>query len=126
MLHGPTGPRPALASLYPDGNVLITCAGTEMGQGLFTKVKQVRLPAYVLTQSAWLLHHIKLLSQTCNCQSCLLGQCCGCVYTTKMLCLISICQAFRGLSVQTAGRYNSGEFAVLANAVFGHVRIWRK
>ncbi|KAA6423444.1 MAG: Aldehyde oxidase, partial [Trebouxia sp. A1-2] len=43
LLHGATGPRPALISLYPDGTVLVTCAGTEMGQGLFTKVKQVAL-----------------------------------------------------------------------------------
>ena len=41
VLHGPTGPRPCLVNLYPDGTVLVTCAGTEMGQGLFTKVKQV-------------------------------------------------------------------------------------
>ncbi|KAL0029788.1 hypothetical protein WJX77_000034 [Trebouxia sp. C0004] len=41
LLHGGTGPRPALISLYPDGTVLVTCAGTEMGQGLFTKVKQI-------------------------------------------------------------------------------------
>ena len=91
MLHGPTGPRPALASLYPDGNVLITCAGTEMGQGLFTKVKQVRLPACGLTRFAWLLHDTKLLSRTCSCQSCLSEQCRGCMYTTKVLCLTSVC-----------------------------------
>ena len=41
LLAGGTGPRPALVSLYPDGTVLVTCAGTEMGQGLFTKAKQV-------------------------------------------------------------------------------------
>ena len=42
LLHGATGPRPALVNLYPDGTVLLTVAGTEMGQGLFTKAKQVR------------------------------------------------------------------------------------
>lgn len=43
LLHGATGPRPALVNLYPDGTVLLTVAGTEMGQGLFTKAKQVCL-----------------------------------------------------------------------------------
>ncbi len=37
------GPKPALVTLYPDGSVLVTAGGTEMGQGLFTKAKQVRL-----------------------------------------------------------------------------------
>ena len=41
MLAGATGPRPCLVNLYPDGSVLVTCSGTEMGQGLFTKAKQV-------------------------------------------------------------------------------------
>ena len=41
VLAGATGPRPCLVNLYPDGTVLVTCAGTEMGQGLFTKAKQV-------------------------------------------------------------------------------------
>jgi len=36
------GPKPALVTLYPDGSVLVTAGGTEMGQGLFTKAKQVR------------------------------------------------------------------------------------
>ena len=35
------GGRPCLVHLHPDGSVLVTCSGTEMGQGLFTKAKQV-------------------------------------------------------------------------------------
>lgn len=41
VLAAGTGPRPCLVNLYPDGSVLVMCAGTEMGQGLFTKAKQV-------------------------------------------------------------------------------------
>ena len=37
---------PAMAAsvhVYPDGSVLVASGGLEMGQGLFTKVKQVTL-----------------------------------------------------------------------------------
>lgn len=36
-------PRPGIVSIFADGSVIVTCAGAEMGQGMFTKVKQVRL-----------------------------------------------------------------------------------
>ena len=39
---------PAMAAsvhVYPDGSVLVASGGLEMGQGLFTKVKQVRCPS---------------------------------------------------------------------------------
>ncbi len=35
--------QPAAVSVYRDGSVVVACAGTEMGQGLTTKVKQVCL-----------------------------------------------------------------------------------
>lgn len=34
-------PRPAVVSIMADGSVMVTTAGMEMGQGMFTKVKQV-------------------------------------------------------------------------------------
>ena len=34
-------PRPAIVSIMADGSVMVTTAGMEMGQGMFTKVKQV-------------------------------------------------------------------------------------
>jgi hypothetical protein len=35
-------PRPAVVSIMADGSVMVTTAGMEMGQGIFTKVKQVQ------------------------------------------------------------------------------------
>ena len=54
------GPKPALVSLHPDGSVLVTAGGTEMGQGLFTKVKQV---GAVLFQH---INTLKLVLQLCR------------------------------------------------------------
>jgi xanthine dehydrogenase molybdopterin-binding subunit B len=34
--------KAALVSIYPDGSVILFCGGTELGQGLTTKVKQAR------------------------------------------------------------------------------------
>ena len=42
-------PRPAIVSIMADGSVMVTTAGMEMGQGMFTKVKQVSLVATVTT-----------------------------------------------------------------------------
>ena len=35
-------PRPAVVSIFADGSVMVTTAGAELGQGMFTKVKQAR------------------------------------------------------------------------------------
>lgn len=40
-------PRPAIVSIMADGSVMVTTAGMEMGQGMFTKVKQVSSVATV-------------------------------------------------------------------------------
>ena len=42
-------PRPAIVSIMADGSVMVTTAGMEMGQGMFTKVKQVSLVATLTT-----------------------------------------------------------------------------
>ena len=42
-------PRPAVVSIMADGSVMVTTAGMEMGQGMFTKVKQV----WVCLQPNW-------------------------------------------------------------------------
>ena len=42
-------PRPAIVSIMADGSVMVTTAGMEMGQGMFTKVKQVSSAAAVTT-----------------------------------------------------------------------------
>lgn len=36
----------ALVHIYKDGSVLVSHGGTEMGQGIHTKVQQVPLPAF--------------------------------------------------------------------------------
>lgn len=41
-------PRPGVVSIFADGSVIVTCAGAEMGQGMFTKVKQARIPEWSL------------------------------------------------------------------------------
>ena len=43
-------PRPAIVSIMADGSVMVTTAGMEMGQGMFTKVKQVSVVATVTTR----------------------------------------------------------------------------
>ena len=35
-------PRPAVVSIFADGSVMVTTAGAELGQGMYTKVKQAR------------------------------------------------------------------------------------
>ena len=42
-------PRPAIVSIMADGSVMVTTAGMEMGQGMFTKVKQVSFAASATT-----------------------------------------------------------------------------
>ncbi len=42
MVH----PRPAVVSIFADGSVMVTTAGAELGQGMFTKVKQVTASFY--------------------------------------------------------------------------------
>lgn len=53
-------PRPAVVSIFADGSVMVTTAGAELGQGMFTKVKQARLctrhpssPQFLLGWKAW-------------------------------------------------------------------------
>lgn len=41
----------ASVHVYPDGSVLVASGGLEMGQGLFTKVKQVSVAA--LCSALW-------------------------------------------------------------------------
>ncbi|KAK9918869.1 hypothetical protein WJX75_007680 [Coccomyxa subellipsoidea] len=36
-------PRPAVVSIFADGSVMVTTAGAELGQGMFTKVTQVAI-----------------------------------------------------------------------------------
>jgi xanthine dehydrogenase molybdopterin-binding subunit B len=45
MVH----PRPAVVSIFADGSVMVTTAGAELGQGMFTKVKQARRESHTAT-----------------------------------------------------------------------------
>ena len=48
-------PRPAVVSIMADGSVMVTTAGMEMGQGMFTKVKQVWACLQPNWRIAWIL-----------------------------------------------------------------------
>lgn len=48
MVHS----RPAVVSIFADGSVMVTTAGAELGQGMFTKVKQVCAPIQAIAGQA--------------------------------------------------------------------------
>ena len=45
--------KPAAVAIYVDGSVLVYAAGAEVGQGLTTKVKQVRLDCLQYCHPCW-------------------------------------------------------------------------